>query len=205
MQCPLKQTSCTFCNSWMHQLLCSKRSSENPSNTPCCRTACRPDSPWWWGHLQGQGHLQDNLEAVSWASYWVRWQVLHTLRPCIKKHMHWHATRTQGKLFACQHNTGLWPMTMILKPGGANWPWNLTSVLQIVLPMRAALQVTKRVAADVSWADILHNNCRHKNKKRQEQLASHAGCQLNAGVQKKWCAQHHTKVPRAISLKIYHS
>ena len=122
MQCPLKQTSCTFCNSWMHQLLCSKRSTVNPSNIPCCGTACRPDSPWWWGHLQGQGHLKDNLEAVSWAFHWVRWQVLHTLRPCIKKHMHWHVTRTQSKLFACQHNTGLWPMTMILKPGGASWP-----------------------------------------------------------------------------------
>ena len=96
---------------------------------------------------------------------------------------------------------------LTLKPH--TWPLHcltiIKSVLQIVLPMRAALQVTKRVAADVSWADILHNNCRHKNKKRQEQLASHAGCQLNAGVQKKWCAQHHTKVPRAISLKIYHS
>ena len=52
------------------------------------------------------------------------------------------------------------------------WPWSWSQVdhpetshmAQIVLPMRAALQVTKRVAADVSWAYILHNNCRHTSK-----------------------------------------
>ena len=120
MQCPLKQTSCTFCNSWMHQLLCSKRSTVNPSNTPCCGTACRPDSPWWWGHLQGQGHLKDNLEAVSWAFHWVRWQVLHTLRPCIKKHMHWHATRTQGNF--------LYASTTLFCD---QWPWSWSQVVPI--------------------------------------------------------------------------
>ena len=105
MQCPLKQTSCTFCNSWMHQLLCSKRSTVNPSNTPCCRTACRPDSPWWWGHLQGQGHLQDNLEAVSWASYWVRWQVLHTLRPCkMTSFTHFETMHQEAHALTCNKN-----------------------------------------------------------------------------------------------------
>ena len=92
---------------------------------------------------------------------------------------------------------------LTLKPH--TWPLHcltiIKSVLQIVLPMRAALQVTKRVAADVSWAYILHNNCRHKNKKRQEQLASHAGCQLNAYIASNIFSTRHQALTPAIYMR----
>ena len=78
------------------------------------------------------------------------------------------------QLFVCQCNAVLWPMTMILKPSAASWSWNLTH------GHCHCLTIIKKC---MCFQCAQHcKSLRDKNKKRQEQLASHAGCQLNAYI-----------------------